>query len=253
MNFLDKIIKIKKKELANVDIRNFDNEPLDTVSLKDSLSLPGVSVIAEIKMKSPSEGDIFTNADPIQIAKDYQSAGAKAISILTDERYFGGSIEILESVKNVVSIPVIRKDFIISKYQIAQAGNAGADAFLLISELLDANLISHLIDFGKELNLESIIECHTKENAEMVSKLSPDIVGVNCRDLKTMKTDINAFGEIASIIPSSSLKIAESGIHCSDDLKYISNLGYDGVLIGTSLMKTGNPGKALEILIEGLG
>ena len=253
MNFLDKIIETKKKEIANRDIKSFDNRPLNTLSLKKTLLAPGVSVIAEIKMKSPSEGDIFPNADPVQIAKDYQSAGAKAISILTDEKYFGGSIEILESVKNAVSIPIIRKDFIISKYQIAQAGNAGADAFLLISELLDVNLISSLNDFGKELNLEAIVECHTKENAEMVSELSPDIIGVNCRDLKTMKTDINSFGDIASMIPASSIKIAESGIRCSDDLNYISDLGYDAVLIGTSLMKTGNPGKALEMLIEGLG
>ena len=251
MNFLDKIIETKKKELSNRAIKSFDNRPLNTLSLKKSLSTPGLSVIAEIKMKSPSEGDIFPNADPVQIAKDYQSAGANAISILTDEKYFGGSIEILESVKNAVSIPIIRKDFIISKYQIAQAGNAGADAFLLISELLDTNLMSSLTDFGKELNLETIIECHTKENAEILSEIAPDIIGVNCRDLKTMKTDINAFVEIGSIIPSSSIKIAESGISCNDDLKHISNLGYDAVLIGTSLMKTGNPGKALEILIEG--
>ena len=251
MNILEKIIKTKKQELVNKDIKTFDNRSYNTLSLKDSLSAPGVSIIAEIKIKSPSEGDIFLNADPIQIAKDYESAGAKAISVLTDEKYFGGSIEILESVKNVVSIPVIRKDFIISKYQIAQAGNAGADAFLLISELLNANLISSLIDFGRKLNLEAIVECHTKKNAELVCEISPDIIGVNCRDLRSMKTDINSFGEIAPVIPSNSIKVAESGIRSKNDLKYISGLGYDAVLIGTSLMKTGKPGKALEILIEG--
>lgn len=251
MNILDKIIQTKKEELVNKDIKIYNNRSHNTLSLKDSLSAPGVSIIAEIKMKSPSEGDIFPNADPIQIAKDYESAGAKAISVLTDKKYFGGSIEILEAVKNAVSIPVIRKDFIISEYQIAEAGYAGADAFLLISELLDVNLISSFIDFGRKLNLEAIIECHTKKNAELICEISPDIIGVNCRDLRSMKTDINSFGEIAPIIPSNSIKVAESGISSNHDLRYISGLGYDAVLIGTSLMKTGKPGKALELLIEG--
>ena len=252
MNLLDKIIETKKKELAESNIKSIDKEPSNTLSLKKFLSMPGVSVIAEIKMKSPSEGDIFLNADPIQIAKDYQSAGAKAISILTDKKYFGGSIEVLESVKDAVSIPVIRKDFIISEFQIAQTRKAGADAFLLISEILDANLISAFNNFGKELNLETVVECHTKENAEILSELSLDIIGVNCRDLRTMQTNINVFGEIADILPSSSIKIAESGIRYNDDLKYISDLGYDAALVGTSLMKSGNPGKALERLIGGL-
>jgi indole-3-glycerol phosphate synthase len=229
-----------------------DIEPFDTLSLKDTLSSPGISVIAEIKMKSPSEGDILPDVDPIQIAMDYESAGAAAISVLTDEQFFGGHIDILESVKKAVSIPVLRKDFIISDHQIMEAGAVGADAFLLIAEALDSEVISSFIQFGKELNLDALVEFHSEENADIIAEIAPDIVGVNCRDLKTMITDIFYFEKMAPSLPTSSIKVAESGIRTNDDLKCVSDLGYDAVLVGTSLMKTGNPGKALEALIEGI-
>ena len=246
MNILDQILEVKRKEMEHMHPRVGDIEPFDTLSLKDALSTPGISVIAEIKMKSPSEGEILPNANPVQIAKDYEAAGAAAISVLTDEQFFGGHIDILESVKKAVSIPVLRKDFIISDHQIMDAGAAGADAFLLIAEALDENDISGFIEFGKELNLDALVEFHSEENAEIVAEIAPDIVGVNCRNLKTMTTDISYFEKMFSSLPSNSIKVAESGIHTSDDLKTISDLGYDAALIGTSLMKTGNPGKALE-------
>ncbi len=252
MNILEQILAVKQKEMESMDPNIGVVEPFVTMSLKDALSASEISVIAEIKMKSPSEGDILPNADPVQIAKDYESAGATAISVLTDEQFFGGHIDILKSVKKAVSIPVLRKDFIIDGHQIMEAGAAGADAFLLIAEALDMEGISSSIRLGKELNLETLVEFHDEANAEIVAELSPDIVGVNCRDLKTMTTDISYFEKMAPVLPADSIKVAESGIKTWDDLKYVSDLGYDAVLVGTSLMKSGNPGKALEKLLGGL-
>ena len=252
MNILEQILDVKRKEMEHMHPSVSLLDPFETINLKDALSAPGISVIAEIKMKSPSEGEILTNANPVQIAKDYEAAGASAISVLTDKQFFGGHIDILESVKKAVSIPVLCKDFIISEHQIMEAGRAGADAFLLIAEALDEDNISGFIKFGKELNLEPLVEFHSEENAEIIAELAPDIVGVNCRDLKSMTSDITFFKNIISTFPSNCMKVAESGIYTSNDLKYVSDLGYDAALIGTSLMRTGNPGKALGELVGGL-
>ena len=249
MNILEQILAVKRKEMERMHPYAGAVEPFDTLSLKDALSAPGISVIAEIKMKSPSEGNILPNGDPVQIAKAYESAGAASISVLTDKQFFGGHIDILESVKKAVSIPVLRKDFIISDHQIMGAACAGADAFLLIAEALSQHDIDAFINFGKELNLEAFVEFHSEENADIVAEIAPEIVGVNCRDLKTMTTDISYFASMAPRLPSGSIKVAESGIKTNDDLKYLADLSYDAVLVGTSLMKTGYPGKALEALI----
>ncbi len=251
MNILKQILEVKQQEMEKINPFINEIEPCDTLSFKNALSVPGISVIAEIKMKSPSEGNILPNADPVQIAKDYQSAGAQAISILTDEHFFGGNIGILEAVKKAVSIPVLRKDFIIDNHQIMEAGAAGADAFLLIAEALDMDSIQSFIDFGNGLHLEALVEFHSHENAELVANLSPDIVGVNCRNLNSMDTDIKHFERMSPLLPEPSIKVAESGIRSWDDLQYVSDLGYDAVLVGTSLMKTKNPGKALETLLGG--
>ena len=248
MNILNKILDAKRHEIEyikNVKIKK--NKPR---SLQKALSSSGISVIAEIKMKSPSEGNIFYNADPVQIAKDYESAGADAISVLTDGKFFGGSLEILCAVRDAVSIPVLRKDFIIDEKQIYQSANA--DAFLLIAEAVNHDKLQKLLIAGKSAGLESLVEFHDEENAEFIFVLNPEIVGVNCRNLETMAIDISYFEKMFSSLPSHSIKVAESGISTSADLKYVSNLGYDAALIGTSLMKTGNPGKALEGMLKGL-
>ena len=252
MNILEKILAVKRHEIDLIQTTQLDRNPHEIRSLKNALSTPEISVIAEIKMKSPSEGDILPNADPVQIAKNYESAGAAAISVLTDEQFFGGSLDILEKVREVVSIPVLRKDFIIDEKQIPETIQYNADAFLLIADALDQDALKELMNGGGKAGLESLVEYHAEKHAEFIFVLNPEIVGINCRDLKTMKTDISYFERMISSLPSNSMKVAESGIHTSDDLKYVSDLGYDAALIGTSLMKTGNPGKALEQLLKGL-
>ncbi|MBT3299382.1 MAG: indole-3-glycerol phosphate synthase TrpC [Candidatus Marinimicrobia bacterium] len=249
MNILDTILDAKRQEIKH--IKDVKIQKIQPRSLKQALSSSGISVIAEIKMKSPSEGDIFPNADPVQIAKEYESAGASAISVLTDEQFFGGSLDILTAVRKAVSIPVIRKDFIIDEKQILETVHHQADAFLLIADALDQDALQQLMNDGNKAGLEFLVEYHDEEHAEYIFVLNPEIVGINCRNLKTMTTDISYFERMISSLPSNSIKVAESGISTSADLKYVSDLGYDAVLIGTSFMKTRNPGKALETLLEG--
>ena len=249
MNILEKILNVKRQEIQQIKDLEFGEMAGQNRSLKDVLSKPGISVIAEIKMKSPSEGEIFPYADPAHIAKGYESAGAAAISVLTDQFFFGGSLDILKSVRDAVSIPVIRKDFIIDQKQISETIHYNGDAFLLIADALDQDSLQQLMNIGKMAGLEFLVEYHAEKHAEFIFVLNPEIVGINCRNLKTMATDITYFEKMISSLPSNSVKVAESGIHTSDDLEYVSDLGYDAALIGTSLMKTGNPEKALEILL----
>ena len=252
MNILEKILNVKRQEIQQIKDFEFGEMAGQNRSLKDALSKPGISVIAEIKMKSPSEGEIFPYADPAQIAKGYESAGAAAISVLTDQSFFGGSLDILKSVRDAVSIPVIRKDFIIDQKQISETIHYNGDAFLLIADALDQDSLQQLMNIGKMAGLEFLVEYHAEKHAEFIFALNPEIVGINCRNLKTMATNITYFEKMISSLPSNTVKVAESGIHTSDDLKYVSDLGYDAALIGTSLMRTGNPGKALGELIGGL-
>ena len=252
MNILEKILNVKRQEIQQIKDLEFGEMSGQNRSLKDALSKPGISVIAEIKMKSPSEGEIFPYADPAHIAKGYESAGAAAISVLTDQSFFGGSLDILKSVRDAVSIPVIRKDFIIDQKQISETIHYNGDAFLLIADALDQDSLQQLMNIGEMAGLEFLVEYHAEKHAEYIFALNPEIVGINCRNLKTMATDITYFEKMISSLPSNTVKVAESGIHTSDDLKYVSDLGYDAALIGTSLMRTGNPGKALEELLGGL-
>jgi len=249
MNILEKILNVKRQEIQQIKDLEFGEMVGQSRSLKEALSKPGISVIAEIKMKSPSEGEIFPNADPAHIAKGYESAGAAAISVLTDQSFFGGSLDILKSVQNAVSIPVIRKDFIIDQKQISETIHYNGDAFLLIADALDQDSLQQLMNIGKMAGLEFLVEYHAEKHAEFIFALNPEIVGINCRNLKTMATDITYFEKMISSLPTNSVKVAESGIRTSDDLEYVSDLGYDAALIGTSLMKTGNPEKALETLL----
>ena len=249
MNILEKILNVKRQEIQKIKDLEFGEMAGQNRSLKDAISKPGISVIAEIKMKSPSEGEIFPYANPAQIAKGYESAGAAAISVLTDQSFFGGSLDILKAVRDTVSIPVIRKDFIIDQKQISETIHYNGDAFLLIADALDQDSLQQLMNIGEMAGLEFLVEYHAEKHAEFIFGLNPEIVGINCRNLKTMATDITYFEKMISSLPSNSVKVAESGIHTSDDLEYVSDLGYDAALIGTSLMKTGNPEKALETLL----
>jgi indole-3-glycerol phosphate synthase len=255
MNILNKIIDQKKIEIEMASRINPIKQLKETQRLfkirdfKYSLKSDNISIIAEIKFKSPSEGILLKNILPNEIGKSFEINGASAISVLTDSHFFGGKLDFIHEVKSNCNIPVLRKDFIISEYQIWESFTFGADAILLISDALEFEKLKDLYQLSKELGLAVLLESHSNESLDNALKLSPEILGINCRNLKTMETDLNWFENCISNINYDCIKIAESGISKPQDLQYIKNLGYDGTLIGTGFMKSGIPGNALaEIL-----
>ena len=252
MNILDKILNHKNTEIKKIPEKNFVSSSFKRLSLKKALKGGKISIIAEIKFASPSEGIILKKGEHIQIAKDYENAGAAAISVLTDRQFFNGDIRFLRDIKNAVNIPVMQKDFIINKKQIFQGMSYGSDAFLLITEALNYNDLMDLYNIGLNENLESLVEIHDRENLSTVNELNPTIVGVNCRNLKKMELDFSRFERFFPRLPKDSLKVAESGFKSTKKIKIVEQLGYDAILMGTSLMKSKNPGKKLERIIKEL-
>ncbi len=252
MNILDKILNHKKTEIEKIPEIHLESSNYKRLSLKKALKGGKISIIAEIKFASPSEGIILKKGEHIQIAKDYENAGAAAISVLTDRRFFNGDIKFLKDIKNAVNIPVMQKDFIISKKQILQGMSHGSDAFLLIAEALNYNDLADLYNLGLNEKLETLVEIHDRKNLLTINELSPTIVGVNCRNLKKMELDFSRFERFFPKLPKDSLKVAESGFKNTEKIKIVEQLGYDAILMGTSLMKSKNPGKKLERIIKQL-
>ena len=252
MNILDKILNHKKTEIEKIPETHLESSNFKRLSLKKALKRDKISIIAEIKFASPSEGIILKKGEHIQIAKDYENAGAAAISVLTDRRFFNGDIKFLKDIKNAVNIPVMQKDFIISKKQILQGMSHGSDAFLLIAEALNYNDLADLYNLGLNEKLETLVEIHDRKNLLTINELSPTIVGVNCRNLKKMELDFSRFERFFPKLPKDSLKVAESGFKNTEKIKIVEQLGYDAILMGTSLMKSKNPGKKLERIIKQL-
>ena len=167
----------------------------------------------------------------------------------TPQEYFGGYLEFIQQVKAVTELPLLRKDFIISEYQVWESFQAGADAILLIADAIDIELLSELYSLAHELGLHVLVETHNPDYLEAITNLNPEIVGINCRNLKTMETNVDWFEEVFLNLPKDCIKVAESGIYSPNDLANISQIGYDAALVGTSLMKTGNPGNALAKIL----
>ena len=252
MNILDKILNHKKTEIEKIPEIHLESSSFKRLSLKKALKRDKISIIAEIKFASPSEGIILKKGEHIQIAKDYENAGAAAISVLTDRRFFNGDIKFLKDIKNAVNIPVMQKDFIISKKQILQGMSHGSDAFLLIAEALNYNDLADLYNLGLNEKLETLVEIHDRKNLLTINELCPTIVGVNCRNLKKMELDFSRFERFFPKLPKDSIKVAESGFKNTEKIKIVEQLGYDAILMGTSLMKSKNPGKKLERIIKQL-
>ena len=202
MNILKKIIAHKQEEVdAQSKIIPLDrlqkSQRLFAVrDFKKALEGEDIRIIAEIKRQSPSEKNIYPNADPAEVAKSYQLNGAAALSVVTDLNFFGGHLDFVQQVKTVVDLPVLRKDFIISKYQVWESFHAGADAILLIVDAIDFNLLSALYNLASELGMHVLIETHSLEHLDNIASLNPEIVGINCRNLENMKTDINWFKSV---------------------------------------------------------
>ena len=256
MNILEKIVAHKLQEIETQSMivpieRLKSSQRLFAIrDFKQALKGDEIKIIAEIKRRSPSKNDIMMDADPVQVSVSYQMNGAAAISILTDQFYFGGHLNFIQQVKAAVALPILRKDFIVSEYQVWESYHAGADAILLIADAIDYGLLAKLYELSSELGMHTLVESHSIENLDVIIDLKPDIAGLNCRNLRSMETDLSWFETAYGKLPVNSIKIAESGIKNSDNLKFISDLGYDSALVGTSLMATGSPGVALAQLLN---
>jgi indole-3-glycerol phosphate synthase len=244
MTILDTILEQKRTEVeilkAHFTLKDFEKSPFffeKTVSMKASILSKGFGVITEIKRKSPSAGNMRTDLNPAALGKEYQDSGVAGISVLTDFNFFGGSIDDLIAVKKEVSIPVLRKEFIIDEIQIFQAKAIGADAILLIAEALTEEKALHFTILAQSLGMEVIMEFH--EKSEMY-KLNDeiDIIGVNNRNLKLQKTDISTSIELFDFLPKGKVLISESGLQSKEELAQIASIGYNGALIGESILKS---------------
>jgi indole-3-glycerol phosphate synthase len=213
------------------------------------LAQPGVSVIAEVKRASPSAGELATISDPAALAGQYESGGAAAISVLTESRRFSGSLDDLVSVRSAVDVPVLRKDFVVSSYQVWEARAYGADMVLLIVAALEQNALVGLLERIESLGMTALVEVHDEEEARRAGDAGARVVGVNARNLKTLDVDRDTFARVAPRLPEQAIKIAESGVRGPHDLLAVAAAGADAVLVGEGLVKQHDPRQAVADLV----
>ncbi|MFL6137604.1 MAG: indole-3-glycerol phosphate synthase TrpC [Frankiaceae bacterium] len=214
-----------------------------------ALRRPGVGVIAEVKRMSPSKGALAAIADPAALARDYEAGGASVISVLTERRRFGGSLDDLDAVRASVDVPLLRKDFIVSSYQLWEARAHGADLVLLIAAVLDHNALVSLVERAESLGLTPIVEVHDEDETHRALEAGARVVGVNARNLKTLEVDRTVFARLAPGIPADVVKVAESGVRGPHDLLAYAACGADAVLVGEGLVTGRDPRQAVAELV----
>jgi len=214
-----------------------------------ALRSPGVGVIAEVKRRSPSRGELATISDPARLAAQYQAGGARMISVLTEQRSFGGSLEDLDAVRAAVRIPVLRKDFVVCIYQVHEARAHGADAVLLIVAALDQNTLIGLRERVESLGMTALVEAHTEDEASRALDAGARVIGINARNLRTLDVDRSTFERIAPGLPTHVVKVAESGVRGPRDLIEYAAAGADAVLVGEGLVTNADPRQALAELV----
>ncbi|MDF3821112.1 indole-3-glycerol phosphate synthase TrpC [Leptospira sp. 96542] len=233
---LHKIVETKKEEIAGIDLTSLPGRDVPLHPFAESLKKSSLTVIAECKKGSPSAGILRPNYSAAAIAKEYERCGASAISVLTDKNYFYGSLDDLYEVSRSVSIPVIRKDFIIHESQIQEAYAYGASAILLIIRILEKSRLRELFLYAKTLGLGVLVETHNEREVDLALELGMDVIGINTRDLDTFAIHPDLVKELAPKIPKNLIRVAESGIHSHKDMLDYQNI-VDSVLIGTYFMK----------------
>jgi indole-3-glycerol phosphate synthase len=220
--------------------------PLDAHT---ALQSAGMKVIAEVKRSSPSKGALSEISDPAALAEQYQAAGASVISVLTEERRFKGSLADLTAVRSKVTIPILRKDFMVDEYQFFEARAHGADVVLLIVAALAKSQLRDFYDLATELGMAALIEVHTADELERAMEITPRIVGVNSRNLKTLEVDPAAFTQLIPQIPSDVIRVAESGISSRIDVEFAEKHGANAILVGEALVTSANPTLAMRTLL----
>ena len=253
MTVLDEIITGVREDLA---VRQAD-QPFEKLlelarevqparPVVPALRAPGLAVMAEVKRRSPSKGDLAEIADPAVLATDYADGGAAAISVLTERRRFNGSLTDLDAVRGAVEAPLLRKDFMVHPYQFYEARVHGADLVLLIAAALSDVELRAFLDLTDALGMTALVETHTEEEVERAVSAGVEVIGINNRDLKTLEVDLDQFGKLASLIPDDRVKVAESGILSLDDARRVRQEGADAILVGEALVRHGDPRAAVE-------
>jgi len=208
-----------------------------------------MSVIAEVKRSSPSKGALAPITDPAGLAAQYEEAGAHVVSVLTEQRRFGGSLADLDAVRKAIELPILRKDFMVDEYQFYEARAHGADVVLLIVAALSKNQLEDYFHLSNELGMRSLIEVHANDELERALEISPEIIGVNSRNLKTLEVDARAFAELIPQIPSSIARVAESGISTRDEVVFAQECGATAILVGEALVRSESPTVAINQLL----
>ncbi len=255
-SFLKKIYAMTQERVAeakrNQPASALENAPLfgrKPHNVKAAFAADDYNIIAEIKFASPSEGDIHAAVNPVPIADGYLRSGARMLSILTEPSYFKGDLAYLEAVrKKHPEALLLRKDFMVDPYQLLEAKAHGADAILLIVAMTDDVLTRDLLQAATSLGLAPLVEVHSEEELDSALQMKADFIGVNNRNLKTLRTDLNIGRSLAARKPKGSVFICESGLSTADDLRAMRTLGYDGFLMGTHFMRRDDPGAALKEL-----
>ncbi|MGZ4556029.1 MAG: indole-3-glycerol phosphate synthase TrpC [Mycobacteriaceae bacterium] len=256
MNVLDSIVEGVKADVAArelvTDLATVKAAAQGAPPARDavaSLQASGIAVIAEVKRASPSRGALADIAEPAVLAKQYADGGARVISVLTEQRRFGGSLADLDAVRAAVDVPVLRKDFIVGPYQVHESRAHGADLVLLIVAALEQNTLSALLDRVESLGMTALVEVHTEAEADRALLAGAKVIGVNARDLRTLQVDRDVFARIAPGLPSSVLKVAESGVRGTADLLAYAGAGADAVLVGEGLVTSRDPRSAVAELV----
>jgi indole-3-glycerol phosphate synthase len=256
MTVLDEILVGVRADLADREqqtpLAALQEKVASSVAARDPMpafAAPGVSVIAEIKRSSPSKGDLAPIGDPAALAREYAAGGAAAISVLTEERRFGGSLDDLRAVRSAVMTPILRKDFIVTPYQLWEARAAGADLALLIVAALTQPELFALLEVAAEAGLTPLVEVHDEDEVDRAVAAGATLVGVNARDLKTLDVQPDTFSRLAPRIPDGVVKVAESGVRDADDVREYARAGADVVLVGEAMVTGEDPRNAVARMV----
>lgn len=257
MSKLDEIIAFKRREVAEAK----QARPLARLEreLKDRTPPRGfaaairrpdkLSLIAEIKKASPSAGPIRLGADVVEVARVYAGAGAQALSVLTDTQFFSGSLEDLKAVREKVSLPVLRKDFLLEEYQVVEAAAAGADAVLLIVAILERPVLKRLLALAGDLSLDALVEVHSEPELQQALEAQTQVIGVNNRDLGSLRVDLETTRRLMKQVPGTHVRVSESGIRLPADVEFVRAQGADAILVGEELMSSDDPAKKIKELM----
>jgi len=249
-NHVREVVAVRRREMPPSALRDRSLFSLPCRGFEDSLRGDSRRIIAEVKRASPSKGLIRKDFDVVEIAKDFAANGASALSVLTEERFFQGSLLYLEQVKKEVSLPLLRKDFILDGYQLLEARSFGADAVLFITALLDPVLLQELNDQARSLSLDTLVEVHNEADLESALKSGARLIGINNRDLQTFEVKLETTERLMPMIPPGILVVCESGIEGLEQVRRLEDLGIHVFLVGEALMRAPDPGQKLKELLN---